>query len=152
MTYTIVHETKKAYKIQADDGFEFWIQKRWWKAGELTPAGHRSEQTARAENQEDNRIDVEHDCDWQNDKWIAIDYCATFTLSSSIQRTHAPDKRIRVFIPRAFLTDGKIRFYKLIKFIRRALDNANLPSGYTIMGRWNEHSDIGISLWVTQSN
>jgi len=54
---TVVKETEKARLIEKD-GIRFWVQKRWYKDGKLTPAGVKAFAIATKEQRQHSGFDA----------------------------------------------------------------------------------------------
>lgn len=139
--YTILTERPKALLVQSGDGFSFWIQRRWWGRGKLSPAGRKAEMKARVEARvKKERDDIIHSLkwSWESVKCVAIDMCAEFVADATIARNGgARDRRVRVFIPRACLEGcGGVRGSTLRRFERQAMQKADLHPGYAITRMW----------------
>lgn len=126
----------KAILLVDPEGHKFWIQARWVrKDGELTPAALKSLDTSiQAKADQEELIEV--DAAWQSERAIGVDMTAEFTLDPTIGRTSARPKRIRVFLPKSWLKNGKIERRTFFNKCQEALDKACLPSGYSITGEW----------------
>ena len=110
--FTVKKETQKAVFL-SKDGVEFWAPKRFYKNGELTPAGKEIYENARSLKDTTDELEkngVEFEPSWESEKAYGVD--------TYFEDYNGKLKPVRVFIPKSqIMKNGNIPLWLFKKKI-----------------------------------
>ena len=110
--FTVKKETQKAVLL-SKDGVEFWTPKRFYKDGELTPAGKEIYENARSLKDTTDELEkngVEFEPSWESEKAYGVD--------TYFEDYNGKIKPVRVFIPKSqIMKNGNIPLWLFKKKI-----------------------------------
>ena len=110
--FTVKKETQKAVLL-SKDGVEFWTPKRFYKDGELTPAGKEIYEKARSLKDTTDELEkngVEFEPSWESEKAYGVD--------TYFEDYNGKLKPVRVFIPKSqIMKNGNIPLWLFKKKI-----------------------------------
>lgn len=110
-------ETKKAYLLNKDN-VKFWVQKRWYKDGKLTPAGEKSYNEAKEilkEKEENKTKTVKFQSSWESEKAYGVDIpFDMYDLEKTVT--------MRVFIPKSMVKNGEVPYWLYQKKMKEAYE------------------------------
>lgn len=110
--FTVKKETQKAVLL-SKDGVEFWTPKRFYKNGELTPAGKEIYENARSLKDTTDELEkngVEFEPSWESEKAYGVD--------TYFEDYNEKLKPVRVFIPKSqIMKNGNIPLWLFKKKI-----------------------------------
>ena len=110
--FTVKKETQKAVLL-SKDGVEFWTPKRFYKDGELTPAGKEIYENARSLKDTTDELEkngVEFESSWESEKAYGVD--------TYFEDYNGKIKPVRVFIPKSqIMKNGNIPLWLFKKKI-----------------------------------
>ena len=110
--FTVKKETQKAVLL-SKDGVEFWTPKRFYKDGELTPAGKEIYENARSLKDTTDELEkngVEFEPSWESEKAYGVD--------TYFEDYNGKLKPVRVFIPKSqIMKNGNIPLWLFKKKI-----------------------------------
>lgn len=118
----IKKETAKAYLL-SKDGVNFWVQKRWYKDGNLTPAGGKSYKEAIEQkriNEENKNKFVGFKHSWESEKAYGVD--VKFENNGGSKELY----NVRVFIPKSQVKDGVIPHWLYAVKMKEAYEKTGL--------------------------